>query len=634
MVTNEIELLAPAGKWDVMEAVAGAGADAVYLGGKRFNMRMLKPDFNFSDQELKDAVDFLHQKGKKLYVTINNLYYESEINQLEDYLHYLQEIQADALIIQDVALIKLHRELGLKIPLHCSVQMGIGNADALRLLQEWGVERAILSKNLSLEEIRSIYQSTGMDLEYFAHGDLCVSHTGQCYMSSFAADRGGNRGLCVKPCRWPYRLEGGGYYEGQQYYLAHNDLCLFHFVKMLRDAGVFSFKLEGRMRAADYLVHLVSSYRTALDTLDEGVNKEELDAAYKRLNEVRIREFTAGNLFSRTGLDGIDSSGTREPVFISSPFKLSRLTTEDYTDNQDSPSEQIAGISVKVGSLEVIPELLSAGLEYIILGLEDMRQDTAVWTNERIKDVVALVAEKETGVVIETPRIVTEEDMTGLKQRLISLKHIPVAAVMVNDYGSLAVAKELGFPVFGGYGLNMTNSLAFAFGRDNGLQRITLSLEMSQEKTKEALSGLDEDLEIVIQGSLCGMITDHCIARYSHGEEPGYCASYCMFDEYQLIDEFGQEYRIRSDENCRNYIYYPFDLCLIHHIPGMLKKGIRHFRIEGQFYQDRLLLEVVRIYQAALTTASKNCVDLRGFYDEMLRLFPKGLCCNNSTETQ
>ncbi|MGE5391002.1 MAG: peptidase U32 family protein [Deltaproteobacteria bacterium] len=632
MVNNGIELLAPAGKWDVMEAVAGAGADAVYLGGKRFNMRMLKPDFNFSDQELKDAADLLHQDGKKIYVTINNLYYEPEINQLEDYMNFLQEIKVDALIIQDVALIKLHRELGLKIPLHASVQMGIGSSEAIKLLHSWGVERAILSKNLSLEEIRSIYLATGMDLEYFAHGDLCVSHTGQCYMSSFAADQGGNRGLCVKPCRWPYKLEGTGYYEEPQYYLAHNDLCLFHFVKLLREAGVVSFKLEGRMRGAEYLAHLVSCYRTALDGLEEKTSKNEMDEAYKRLYDLRIREFTAGNILSRAGLDAVDPTGMREPVFISTPFALNTLKPDDYIGDQVQPVDQTADLSVKIGSLEIIPGLLAAGVGTIILGLDDMRQDAVVWTNDRIKDAIAMVGEAKTRIVVETPRIVTEQDMPGIRKRLEGLKDMPLAAVMVNDYGSLRVARELGLVVQGGYGLNITNSLAMAFERDNGLKMITMSLELNQERLGQALDSPKADLEIMVQGSLCGMITDQCIPRFSHGEEPGFCASYCMFDEYKLVDQFEQKYRIRSDENCRNYIYYPYDLCMINRLPGLLEYGVQHFRIEGQFYSDELLLEVVRIYQAAIDSIINGNDGLKEYYEDLLSLFPGGLCCNNAAD--
>lgn len=171
---------------------------------------------------------------------------------------------------------------------------------------------------------------------------------------------------------------------------------------------------------------------------------------------------------------------------------------------------------------------------------------------------------------------------------------------------------------------------AIDFARDIGLKRVTLSLELSQESLRQVLEANSEDLEIMVHGTLCGMITDHCIARYSHGEEPGFCASYCMFEEYKLVDEFEQSYRIRSDENCRNYIYYPYDLCMINDLPGLMKKGLKHFRIDGQFYCDELLLEVVRIYQAALASINHGKGDLQKYYRELLDLFPGGLSANNS----
>ena len=181
MLNNQVELLAPAGKWDVLQSVAQAGADAVYAGGKRFNMRMLRPDFNFSDRELKQAADYLHDLGKRLYITVNNLYGNDDLSEIQDYLFFLQEIKADGLIIQDLAVAKIHREMGLTIPMHASVQMGVGSSSAVKFLESLGFSRVILSKNLNLQEIEDIHSNSNLGLEFFAHGDMCISHTGQCF---------------------------------------------------------------------------------------------------------------------------------------------------------------------------------------------------------------------------------------------------------------------------------------------------------------------------------------------------------------------------------------------------------------------------------------------------------------------
>jgi U32 family peptidase len=204
MSLRKLELLAPAGRIEALHSVVEAGADAVYLGGKRFNMRALKTDFNFADEEIAEAVQFLHQHHRKLYITVNNLYNGEEIDDIADYLLFLQGLGVDALIVQDLGIINLCQEMQLKLPLHASVQMGIANLEAVKILEEKGFQRVILSKNLGLDEIRAISTGSSLGIEFFIHGDLCISHAGQCYMSSFIAGESGNRGRCRKPCRWPY----------------------------------------------------------------------------------------------------------------------------------------------------------------------------------------------------------------------------------------------------------------------------------------------------------------------------------------------------------------------------------------------------------------------------------------------
>jgi putative protease len=178
MSLHDLELLAPAGSMEGLRAVAEAGADAVYLGGKRFNMRMLRPEFNFSDEEMAEAVQYLHQLQKKVYVTINNLYYPSEIDALKTYLERLAQLQVDAFIVQDLGVAQLCRENGLEIPLHASVQMGTNNAGSALLLAQNGFSRVVLSRHLSLPEIEEIYRRSGIGIEHFVHGETCISHCG------------------------------------------------------------------------------------------------------------------------------------------------------------------------------------------------------------------------------------------------------------------------------------------------------------------------------------------------------------------------------------------------------------------------------------------------------------------------
>ena len=179
LTRKSVELLAPAGTFKAFEAAIDAGADAVYLGGKHFNMRVHKNDFNLSDDELRAAVKYAHARGVKLDITLNNLISVEEIPPLEKYLQFLNEIQPDALIVQDFAVIQLIKKLGVKIPIHASVMMNISSAAAVEVLKNFGVNRIVVSRELSLDEVKNLRDKTGVETEYFIHGDMCIAVSGQ-----------------------------------------------------------------------------------------------------------------------------------------------------------------------------------------------------------------------------------------------------------------------------------------------------------------------------------------------------------------------------------------------------------------------------------------------------------------------
>ena len=209
MILNRksVELLAPAGTWDALEAAVEAGADAVYLGGKRFNMRMHRnKDTNFDDEMLKKAVEYTHAHGVSLYITLNNLISVEEIEPLKEYLAYLNEIKPDAILVQDFAVLEIVKEMGLDIPLHTSVMMNTHNEHAIKKLKEYGITRIVVGREMTLSELSLFKERTGLEIEYFMHGDMCISESGQCIHSGVLFGQSGNRGRCLKPCRWPYKL--------------------------------------------------------------------------------------------------------------------------------------------------------------------------------------------------------------------------------------------------------------------------------------------------------------------------------------------------------------------------------------------------------------------------------------------
>ena len=273
-----VELLAPAGNIESLDAAIGEGADAVYLGLKSFNARLRTS--NFAWNQFEAAVDALHKRNKKIYVTVNTVSEEKETERLYRFLSYLHEVGPDALIVQDYAIMRMCQEFFPDMELHASTQMNVESSSAVRLLQKNGIKRVVLARELGLEEIKKIKNETGAELEVFVHGALCVSESGLCLFSSFLGGKSANRGMCTQACRRFYTAQvPGGIKQG--YYFSPCDLQLIDKIPDLIEAGVNSFKIEGRMKSAEYVGSVVSAYRYVIDHYKE--DKKGAIAAGKRM---------------------------------------------------------------------------------------------------------------------------------------------------------------------------------------------------------------------------------------------------------------------------------------------------------------------------------------------------------------
>lgn len=273
-----VELLAPAGNIEALDAAIGEGADAVYLGLKSFNARLRTS--NFAWNQFEAAVSSLHRMGKKIYVTVNTVSEDRETERLYRFLEYLNRVGPDGLIVQDFAIIRMARQFFPNLELHASTQMNVESAAALNYLSKEGLKRAVVARELGLEEIRAIKAQTNMELEMFVHGALCVSESGLCLFSSFLGGKSANRGMCTQACRRLYTADiSGGPKQG--YFFSPYDLELIDKIPDLIEAGVDSFKIEGRMKSAEYVGSVVSAYRYVIDHYKEG--KKEAVAAAKRM---------------------------------------------------------------------------------------------------------------------------------------------------------------------------------------------------------------------------------------------------------------------------------------------------------------------------------------------------------------
>lgn len=320
---GKAELLAPAGSFEKLKTALNFGADAVYLGGKSFSLRSFSE--NFTPEELQEGIKYAHERGKKVYVTVNIFAKNVDFPALSETLSYLQEIGADAALVTDLGVFSLAKKVAPKLKLHISTQANTTNAYSAKFWEEQGAERVVLARELSLAEIAQIHAyCPDLQLEAFIHGAMCISYSGRCLLSNYLAGRDSNRGACVQACRWKYSVRAqreeslqGGELEIQEdergtYLLNSKDLNMLSYLDELAKAGVCSFKIEGRMKSAYYLATVVNAYRRALDgTLSTADAQAEL-------KKVAHRAFTTAYALGENAetVNYADSqeSGTREYV--------------------------------------------------------------------------------------------------------------------------------------------------------------------------------------------------------------------------------------------------------------------------------------------------------------------------------
>lgn len=298
---NKPELLAPAGNFSKLKTAVYYGADAVYIGGKSFSLRALSD--NFTDEEIARAVEYAHGKNVKVYVTVNIFAKNSDFDKAKEYFKFLYSVGVDAVLITDIGLIDLCKEVAPKLPIHLSTQANTLNKYAVRAWKNYGLERVVLARELSLAEIAEIREFVpDIELEAFAHGAMCISYSGRCLLSNYLNGRDSNRGECVQACRWSYELreknKGGEYYpieedERGSYILNSKDLNMIGHIDEMVEAGVVSLKIEGRMKSEYYLATVINAYRRAIDEYCKiGDKYKENSMFYDELIKTSHRAFT------------------------------------------------------------------------------------------------------------------------------------------------------------------------------------------------------------------------------------------------------------------------------------------------------------------------------------------------------
>lgn len=603
---KSVELLAPAGTWDALVAGVESGADAVYLGGKHFNMRMHEGEFNFDDAMLKKAIDYAHEHGVRLYVTLNNLISNEEIPALREYLAYLNEIRPDALLVQDFAVLELVHEMGITIPLHTSVMMNTHNEHAIEKLKEYGITRIVVGREMTLSELALFRERTGIEVEYFMHGDMCISESGQCIHSGVLFGQSGNRGRCLKPCRWAYQLidektgevldeDGPGAYK-----LALKDMCMYRAIPQLIQAGVYSFKIEGRMRPAGFIRRIVSTYRKAIDAYIADPNGYTTDEeGWKELYDNRARDFTTTFAFGQPGKKDIGFTGEREPRFFSHAVKEAGFQDEVLRQERDIEKANTPHrhLSVRVNTVESAKAAIDNGADTIYVGGEAFRP-LRPWKLGDYAEVLAY-AKGKARVVVNTPRTTMRRECGELEQFFTALKDMKPDGLMVSNLGSLKLAKTITeLPVQADVSFNLFNQLAAKFLQENGLSMATTSYELSFEQLREIVESAELPLETVVHGSYESMICDHDFPAMSLPEFNELDNPEVLDRHYALLDTAGEKHAIRIDQYGRNHIYFAKDLCLYPYLAKF--NGLASYRIEAQDYSPKLTGRVTKLYREAL----------------------------------
>jgi putative protease len=404
--TNEVkrpELLAPAGDFEKLRTAVHYGADAVYLGDSRFSLRGKAG--NFDAGEMGEAVNYARSRGVKAYATVNIFPHNRDLPAIEEHIAFLREIGPDAVIVSDPGIFAMFRKRAPELDLHVSTQANVTNAESARFWEGLGARRIVLSRELSIDEIREVRKRTDAELEVFVHGSICISYSGRCYISSFLAERSANTGECTNSCRWNYALaeekRPGEYFpvfddDRGTYLMSSKDLCMIEHLSLLAEAGVNSFKIEGRMKGINYVAGVVKTYREAIDAMTKIGYKVEKRWT-RELSMISSRGYTTGMFFGKQ-----------------------RDTDYNFDGESYRMSHELVGVVLDVsgGVARVgLRNRLDKGdpLEYLSPGLEGVMFETGSMRDETGTGIVS--ARNEDIIFIEVPAGVRKNDILRRDKR-------------------------------------------------------------------------------------------------------------------------------------------------------------------------------------------------------------------------
>lgn len=528
--------------------------------------------------------------------------------------------------------------MGITLPLHASVMMNIHNEAAVHTLLECGITRVVFNREMSLDQLALIRQRTGIEVEYFIHGDMCVAQSGQCLHSGVLFGQSSNRGRCLKPCRWPYQFATSGTHwtltDPGPYKLAMNDMCLYLHLPQLIQAGVCSFKIEGRMRTLDFVGRMVGFYRKAIDGyIADPTGYVVNNSDWRDLSEKRVRDYTTSYAFGNPGAGAVGFNGEREPRFFSQAVKEANLSTHAAFPETIAAIHTVRALrprlSVRVADLPSLRAAYKNGADVAYVGGEVFKPANP-WSLAQITTAVDLARQHEASLVVTTPRITMERECGELKQLFATLAELKPHGIMVSNIGTLRLARQISrLPVHADFSFSLFNSAAAEWLKNQGVVKAAVSLEVPGGSVVDLVSSSILSLEVIVHGPLEAMVMDYCLPKTLANDysAAGLCRDICSGGEFALVDSAGQRHLVVIDQYCRNHILFANDLCLLAHLAALYRGGINYYRIEGQHYSPELVGRLTAAYRRELDRlAAKPGEELdRSLLDDIAANSPRPL---------
>lgn len=619
---KKIELLAPSGTLETFKSMVKANCDAIYFGGQSLNMRMIRKGFNFSDEDIIEAVKLAHENGKKAYVTVNNMLTNDEINEAAEYLHFLNNVGVDGIIVQDTAILQLCKENNFNnFELHSSVMMNVHNLEMIKTLKQFGVSRVVLSREMDLKTAKQLQSVTGIETEYFVHGDMCTVNDANCYYSSIVLNNSSNRGRCFKPCRWPYLIKKDGFLYNTEYPLAAKDMYMYENIPELIEANVTSFKIEGRMRDTDFIVALVNSYGAAIDRYIDNPIGFDRKQGSGELYEHRKRDFTTTFAFGKPGLDFINTRYEGTGKFYSTGKVFSVPTEElEMTDrligelkneiskfSSNKPSTH--DISVKVNNFEQAKLCIELEVDRIYLPCEVFLPDRFI-SLEELKSLNT--SKNNTKIYLDLPQNMDELQADIVDQYLQSYGYLFDGLLVSNLGAARKYANK--YPVIANFNMNIYNYKAVEFYKNLGVKEATVSIETKRNELGSFISNSELPLELIIHGPLKVMYLDYNLYENTKALQPREKAENNYVDNNILVMMTDKgENPVYIDQNNRNHLLTSKELCLLPVINDLNFNKPLSFRVEGQTYKLEELKHIIETYKKALD----NTAGQEGLFSEL-----------------